>query len=321
MTLTIKNGIYIVEAPVSDFKITMIDQFKKSTGKTNIANAGFFAGYDEGNTHFTLPVGHLVCDFAASNKFVRKYCEERGRFANGKFAFDSYGWQYQNQFKGKSLSTLTVLNGTASIDELAHPVTGAAYAIAGVPIMRNGADVKFATFVRGQGWDSSTLYATWHIFVGLKERTAKNIYIIGMKTVSGNMVASAEAFKKFSALGFRDVIKLDGGGSFYLNADGTTTATGENRRINTIIEFGPHIFKMEPEKNPYSRPTAAIRRGGGPAECVRWIQWELNRHKYVCAIDGSFGPTTDRLVRKFQKDHGLVVDGSCGPATIAELRK
>ena len=177
-----QNGILIAEVPVSDFKITMVDQRKKNTGKTNIANAGFFAGYDEGGTHFTLPVGHLTCDFAATNKYVRHYCEERGKFNGGKFTFDSYDWSYQNQFKGKSVSTLSIVNGKASIDELAHPIANASYAIAGVPIMRNGDDVKFATFVRDQGWDGSTLYATYHIFAGIKEANAATVYVMGMKT-------------------------------------------------------------------------------------------------------------------------------------------
>jgi murein L,D-transpeptidase YcbB/YkuD len=37
--------------------------------------------------------------------------------------------------------------------------------------------------------------------------------------------------------------------------------------------------------------------------------------------DKSFGPATDRAVRKYQKKHGLPVDGSCGPATWNSLLK
>lgn len=37
--------------------------------------------------------------------------------------------------------------------------------------------------------------------------------------------------------------------------------------------------------------------------------------------DKSFGPATDRAVRKYQQKHGLKVDGSCGPATWTSLLK
>jgi outer membrane protein OmpA-like peptidoglycan-associated protein len=40
---------------------------------------------------------------------------------------------------------------------------------------------------------------------------------------------------------------------------------------------------------------------------------------YTGAIDGKFGPATDRAVRDFQGDHGLAVDGVAGPDTRREL--
>jgi N-acetylmuramoyl-L-alanine amidase len=37
--------------------------------------------------------------------------------------------------------------------------------------------------------------------------------------------------------------------------------------------------------------------------------------------DGAFGAQTERALRNFQRDFGLVVDGICGPATLRSLRQ
>lgn len=232
------NGIHIVEVPVNDFSIAMCDKRKKNADTKNYCNAGYFAFFREEGSTFTLPVGHVVCDFEASNKWVKFYCNQRGKFLqNGKFQFDSGKWSNSNSFYGNAVSTLIVDDGTARIEDVKTLPANIDYAIAGIPIMRNGADVKFATYVRNQGWDGSPLYATWHTFVGLK-KDGKTIYVIGMRTQTGNMILTAEAFRKFRAIGMHDVIKLDGGGSFHMNVNGRAVAsTSENRLINTIIRF------------------------------------------------------------------------------------
>ena len=232
------NGIHIVEVPVNDFSIEMCDKRKKNAASKNYCNAGYFATFQEGGITFTLPVGHVICDFEASNNYVRHYCNQRGKFLqNGKFQFDSGKWSHANSFYGNAVSTLIVDNGAASILDVKTLPTNIDYAISGIPVMRNGADVKFATYVRSQGWDGSPLYATWHVFVGLKQ-DGKTIYIMGMRTTTGNMILTAEAFRKFKTLGMHDVIKLDGGGSFHMNVNGKAVAsTSENRLINTIIRF------------------------------------------------------------------------------------
>lgn len=240
MKYSVENGVHIVEVPATDVRITMVDTAKKTAAEKNYCNAGFFAGFSENGQAFTLPVGHIVCDYAATNEWTKHYCEERGSFDGDKFTFDASKWSYNNPFCGKAISTLIIKDGEASIvDTVALPSCD--YAISGVPIMRNGEDVKFATYVKGQGWGGSSLYATWHIFVGVRD--AHNLCIVCMKTTTSNMIKTAEAFKKFKALGFIDVIKLDGGGSTYFNANGETVSTSENRRINSIISF---VDKEEP---------------------------------------------------------------------------
>ena len=318
MRYTVQNGIHIVEAPVSDFKIVMCDAKKKSAYSKNYCNAGFFGVFHEAGTAFTLPVGHVVCDFAASNKWVRYYCQERGEFiTQSKYQFDCSKFAYNNPLCGKKVSTLVIAGGSATIMDMSSLPDGLEYAISGVPIMRDGADVKFDSYVTGQGWDGSTLYGTWHIFVGLKQ-DGKTIYVLGMRTTSGNMIKSAEAFRKFKSLGMRDVIKLDGGGSFHLNVNGKAVAsTLENRRINTIITFGDPSGGAR--TNPYPVPTVTLRQGNGNKEGNMWLQWQLNFLGYPCDVDGSFGPATKKQVVSFQAKRGLATDGSVGPATRQAL--
>lgn len=73
---------------------------------------------------------------------------------------------------------------------------------------------------------------------------------------------------------------------------------------------------------PYPTPTATVKKGdkGTP---VRWMQDKLCKAgaKYKVAIDGSFGPASDKALRKYQSDNGLECDGRCGPATRKSLSK
>lgn len=80
------------------------------------------------------------------------------------------------------------------------------------------------------------------------------------------------------------------------------------------------VYEDEKPMNPYSEPTSTLYKGCPKGEPVKWLQWELNRHNYICTIDGSFGGTTDRLVRAFQSDNKLTVDGRVGGKTRTALK-
>ena len=104
MKYYITNNIHIVEIPIKDFSIVMNDSKKKTAASKNYSNAGFFATYKENGNSFTLPVGHLVCDFKTNNSYTQKYCKERGKFlSNTKFQFDSGKWSYNNSFYNKAI--------------------------------------------------------------------------------------------------------------------------------------------------------------------------------------------------------------------------
>jgi len=61
-----------------------------------------------------------------------------------------------------------------------------------------------------------------------------------------------------------------------------------------------------------------IRRGQSGSN-VRELQQELKDQGYNIEVDGKFGPETDRIVRQFQRDQGLKVDGLIGPNTSGSL--
>lgn len=290
--------VHVAAVPAERFAIRLVDKPKRECGE-NRANGGFFANFTEQGERFTLPVGHLVCDYGAANKWTRYYCQQRGRFDGEKFTFDCSRWQHNNPFYCKAMSTLVVQDGAAKIQDLAS-LPACDYAIAGVPVMRDGGDVKFATYVRGQGWDGSTLYATWHTFVGLKDDPG-TIYVMGMKTTSANMILSAEAYRKFKALGFRDVIKLDGGGSFWFSAGGRAAATEGDRRICTEIVFDrePVEKKEGTEKKMFKIALGAGHGIGTPGKrCLKALdpnetrEWQLNDRvcdyveQYLADYDG-----------------------------------
>lgn len=65
-----------------------------------------------------------------------------------------------------------------------------------------------------------------------------------------------------------------------------------------------------------------VLQKGSTGPAVESLQILLIGHDYGCGssgADGSFGPSTDNSLRCYQQAHGLIVDGSCGPATWARL--
>ena len=301
MSYTKRGGAHIVEVPVKDFAVRLVDKAKKTAYSGNYCNAGFFGNYNEGRDKFTLPVGHTVATMETDNKWVNHYCKERGKVSGGKLVYAE---------PGRTETTLFVRAGCADMGEVSAPPEGCAYAIAGVPVLRQGRAVSWAE-ARAQGWEASSLYATWHIFAGYGQDRSK-ITVVAFKTTTGNLISSGEGAKKLAALGLTDAIKLDGGGSTILRVGGKTpVCTAGNRRICTVLTFGG---------DPYPVPTRTLTKGKR-GEDVKWLQWELNDRGFSCSVDGSFGPGTKEALMAYQVSAGLAPDGSCGPATRKELLK
>lgn len=290
-----------VEIPVSRFKLIMYDGPKRDMGP-NRCNAGYFGKYHEGKHEFTLPVGHHVGDYAVSDEITDFYCRSRGTVENGKFRFDSGNWSYMNEFYGKALSTLVVDNGVATVNNLIHAPTECDYAISGYPIIRRGAAVP-KSYAYEQGWGDGSTYKTSHVFLCLDKPKADTIHLVGLN-------ASAETAKK-KLNDFYDVIKLDGGGSFYMDVNGKKKSTAGFRRVFSVIDFSGSC-------NAYPIPTRTLKKGCR-GEDVKWLQQNLLDIGYLCEVDGKFGSITQSFVMSYQRMNGLDPDGKVGKATRASF--
>ena len=159
-----------------------------------------------------------------------------------RWIFDSGGWSYANPLCGKAVSTLLISGGKARVEEIRTVPEGTDYAVSGIPVLRAGKACTTAQ-AKGQGWDTSPLRATWHTLVGLKGDG--KIYVMGWQSRTANLLDSGEAARVFRGLGFVDVLKLDGGGSYYQSRDGAVSKTAENRRINSVLRWT--VREEEPE--------------------------------------------------------------------------
>ena len=313
-----QNGIKIIECQPEEVSIALVDRHKKNITDSTYVNLGFFAAGTQNGYAYTYPVGATVCDVVNIGAKSREICSSNGKFENGKYICDFYelwGSEKYNRFYHKPTDVFAIANGKPVIERIIKPKPEYSYCASGISIMKNGVAANYQNDVIGCGWQGNELYGTFHIFIGLKAGS-NTIYVMDMRTHTGNMVTSKEAYKKFRALGLTDVLKFDGGGSEIMRVDGAIKhATLENRRISTAL-----VIKAKVDgKNPYPVPKRTLVRGR-TGDDVRWLQWQLVHCGFdPKGIDGSFGGGCYTAVKAYQKSHGLAVDGSVGPATRESL--
>lgn len=238
-TYTQYGGVHDFAVPVSAFSLELIDREKESCGE-NFANAGYFGRYGS-SPEYTLPAGHLVADFTADDTRTRTSVEERGSIVDGKMRFDSFHFDYYNPFYQKKVSVLLISDGKASVQEI-QQLPPCDYAVAGVPVLREGKRVSRAQAL-AQGWDASSLRPTYHVFVGLKGDG--RIHVLGLQTKTANLLDSGEVAEQLLPRGYTDLLKLDGGGSYMIKTNLVSAATAENRRICSILRMGPVVAGKE----------------------------------------------------------------------------
>ncbi|WP_404336626.1 peptidoglycan-binding protein [Planococcus rifietoensis] len=88
-----------------------------------------------------------------------------------------------------------------------------------------------------------------------------------------------------------------------LSFDSATAAShGSAATEDQLPENLENLMDIAPEHQ------FTLRQGSNRIE-VKLFQWTLNDYGLKTEVDGIFGPKTDRNVRQYQQDKGLVVDG------------
>lgn len=82
--------------------------------------------------------------------------------------------------------------------------------------------------------------------------------------------------------------------------------------------FGPISQDMADKHYLYKKSLAIFRIRN---DYVKWLQNRLKELGYKITVDGSFWKDTDKVVRQFQKDRKVKVDGKVGANTVKELLK
>ncbi len=102
------------------------------------------------------------------------------------------------------------------------------------------------------------------------------------------------------------------------------TRWGELAGVDYANTINSEFIIQNSELQKPENGTRQTIRKGSKGVAVKEMQTILQRLGYdlgPCGTDGDFGKCTDAAVRKFQKDHGLAVDGICGKNTWKELMK
>lgn len=115
---------------------------------------------------------------------------------------------------------------------------------------------------------------------------------------------------------------------------GTNGLEDRRRRYEAALKLGTKLLPSNGGKADSGKPTKppakpskpsgdAVLRRGSTGSAVRRLQAFLNTafpSYSELAVDGAFGPATERVVREFQKRAIVRVDGVVGSATWAKLR-
>ena len=100
-----------------------------------------------------------------------------------------------------------------------------------------------------------------------------------------------------------------------------TSSTEVNSVLKVIERYNLTQYDQEvcSSVDPAAPVFAPTLRRGDQNEYVKAWQTFLNLHGIPCQPDGIFGSKTEKAVKQWQTEHGLVADGIIGPKTWASI--
>lgn len=86
-----------------------------------------------------------------------------------------------------------------------------------------------------------------------------------------------------------------------------------------LCEALVEVYGLGKEQTRSVEIAVPVLKRGSEGNHVSTVQTLLADKGYLCGVDGSFGPETDKAFRSWQRAAGLEADGSCGPASWGKL--
>lgn len=164
-------------------------------------------------------------------------------------------------------------------------------------------------------WHKSLMAARHPRSMAGSQKNGNNVFVVtdGRWTNLSLGITAQQQTALGHELGCMDLVNFDGGGSSQLMiSDEIKNRPSDGREraiISAIMAYRKYTLLMLP-----------VLKKGSKGVYANLLQRLLNNAGYNCgAADGIFGNSTLAAVKKYQKQHGLVVDGIVGKMTWTAL--
>lgn len=161
--------------------------------------------------------------------------------------------------------------------------------------------------VLGQSGLSHLLGAGPRTIWGQDAKGNKYVFIVEGRRIGQKGLTAKEQYELVRQVGLKDAITADGGGSSVAFMYDTQIGKVWDGRYHGRIMVGYSKYTLSQLPN--------LRKG------ARGVWVNLMQRLLKITPDGKYGGQTVAAVKEYQRQHGLTVDGKCGPQTWKSLTK